>query len=377
MDFSVVVPTYNRRRDLLRTLAAYERQEPADLEFEVVAVDDGSGDGTAAALADLRPRRFSLRFETQDNAGPAKARNRALEMARGDLVLFTGDDIEPAPDLLRRHLETHRSHGDPALAVLGLTTWPEDGPLTATMRHIDGPGAQQFSYHYFEDGAEYDFRHLYTSNVSLTRRFLELEAGPFATVFPAAAFEDAEVGHRLAYHGLRILYRRDATAFHHHPYDAAGFYRRQERCGRMAALLFQRNPELKKWLAVREVEWRRLALLGMDPQDVPPLQRLADELDSWIRRAIRLATFYDPIDPPGIDGFLSPLFRLGYLDGLCAALLPEPAARRVLASFFAESIPDAAGSLEHHIAAAGVPGPVADLAALTSVPPFPGIPPGP
>ena len=66
------------------------------------------------------------------------------------------------------------------------------------MRHVDGPGAQQFSYHYMVDGAEYDFRHFYTSNVSLRRDLLDREPEGFSTEFPAAAFEDAELAYRLS-----------------------------------------------------------------------------------------------------------------------------------------------------------------------------------
>ena len=372
MKFSVLIPTYGRREDLLRTLDAYERQEPADLCFEVVVIDDGSSDGTAEALASWRSRRFPLRFASQQNAGPARARNHALEKARGELVLYTGDDIEPAPDLLAEHLAGHEARDDERVAVLGLTRWPDTWPtrwpdpraITATMEHVDGPGAQQFSYHYFKDGAEYDFRHLYTSNISLRRSLLDREPAGFATVFPAAAFEDAEFGHRLAFHGLRIIYRASAVAEHHHPYTAGGFYRRQVRCGEMGALLFAHHPELKKWLGLEELERRRLELLSVGAK----VDRRFDghRFDDLRRRAVRIAERFEASAAPGLDDFLRPLFHLGYVQGLATAHFGTEAGQRVTASIFFETLPTAAHRLRKRLVEAGWPRNFSDLEALAS-----------
>jgi GT2 family glycosyltransferase len=308
MRFSVVIPTFRRRPTLERVLDAWERQEPSDLPFEVVVVDDGSGDGTAELLAQVRPRRYRFRFASQENGGPARARNRALAMARGEIVLFTGDDIEPAPDLLAEHDRGHLASGDPRVAILGLTRWPQGGETTATMRHIDGPGAQQFSYHFFEDGAEYDFRHLYTSNVSVHRELLDQEPTGFSEDFPAAAFEDAEFGYRLALHGLRIRYRRAAVAYHHHPYDARGFFRRQWRCGEMAAVLYGKLPELRRHLDLGTLESARITLLHHHIEGEG--EGLPLPVEAVEERALRIATFYDPLPQDPIAPLLFSLFRL-------------------------------------------------------------------
>jgi glycosyltransferase involved in cell wall biosynthesis len=241
---SVVIPTYNRVDELRRTLDAFEDQRPTGLDFEIVVVDDGSTDGTGELLASWRSRRFRLRFDRQSNQGPARARNRALELAAGELVLFGGDDIEPDPGLLGAHIDEHARRGDPRAAVLGLTRWPEGAELTSTMRHIDGPGAQQFSYHVFSPGEEYDFRHFYTSNVSLRRALLAEEPEGFSTAFRWAAFEDAELAYRLSLRGMRIFYHPEAVAWHHHSYDARSFCLRQQRCGEMADVLIRIHPQL-------------------------------------------------------------------------------------------------------------------------------------
>ena len=87
-----------------------------------------------------------------------KTSNYGLAAAMGRWVLFTGDDIEPSPDLLEQHLAAHDSTPHDRWAVLGKISWPDDLELTSTMRHVDGVGAQQFSYHYMRDGEEYDYQ---------------------------------------------------------------------------------------------------------------------------------------------------------------------------------------------------------------------------
>src|SRR5262245_33928200 len=105
MSFSVVIPTYRRTQTLFPVLDALARQEQPP-EFEVVVVDDGSGDDTSDRLSDYRPA-YPFRFFTQDNGGPASARNRGVREARGSVVLFLGDDTVPEPPLLAVHGRAH------------------------------------------------------------------------------------------------------------------------------------------------------------------------------------------------------------------------------------------------------------------------------
>jgi len=361
--FSVVVPTCNRSDALALALDAWERQTPADLAFELVVVDDGSSDGTGELLAGHRNGRYRLSSCRQANAGPAAARNRALAMAEGEIVLFSGDDIVPEEDLLAEHRAGHELADDPFVAILGLTRWPEGLPLTATMRHIDGAGAQQFSYHYFRDGAEYDFRHFYTSNVSLRRALLELEPEGFRTDFPAAAFEDAELAYRLSMHGMIIRYRAAARANHHHHYDAASFFTRQRRCGAMAAVLYRLQPALKKWLDIRRLEWRRIDCLSSPPGQLE--LAVERELERWERRALNIALLYDRVPACDVvDALLHPLFEYGYLAGLADASFEPATARMVRSAELLRLLPQGVRELERRAAIAGVPVPHSDAEPL-------------
>ncbi len=361
---SVVIPTFNRRQALQLVLDGYEQQQPTDLSFELVVVDDGSTDDSQELLASVRPERYRLRVLRQSNAGPAAARNLALPEVEGDLVLFTGDDIEPHTRLLAEHVAGHEQDSDSGKAILGLTRWPEGVRLTATMRHVDGVGAQQFSYHYFVDGQEYDFRHFYTSNVSLRRRMLELEPEGFCTDFPAAAFEDAEFAYRLSMHGLRIRYRAAAVAFHHHRYQVDGFFGRQRRCGEMAAQLYDKHPALKKWLGIAPLERQRMEILAAGGPS-PMVAELARSLELWEGRVLGLAGWAEGVGGVSLDPLLHPLFEVGYVGGLADALFTAKDARTVRASEFLRLVPPGVRLFASQASNDGVPLPSVDVAALS------------
>lgn len=88
---SVIIPSYNRAALLGRALTSvFAQTRPCD---EIIVVDDGSTDATAALLHTLGPRSpVPLQVLMQDNLGAAAARNAGLERARGDLVAFLDAD---------------------------------------------------------------------------------------------------------------------------------------------------------------------------------------------------------------------------------------------------------------------------------------------
>lgn len=365
---SVLIPTFNRRALLERVLRAYDRQDLPAGRFEIVVVDDGSSDETSAFLRDWKPERYSMAFTSQKNGGPARARNAAIRMSSAPLVLFTGDDIVPAPSFVRRHLEAHARRPEQELVVLGLSVWPPDLRLTATMRHIDGVGAEQFSYQYLKPGEEYDFRHFYTSNISVKRALLDCEPTYFSTEFQKAAFEDIELAYRLSLHGMRILYDARPLGNHYHHYDARSFFRRQTGCGEMARLFYEKRPELRKWFGTPELEWARLEMLRDSPARRARIETVSAELSTWEERVLRIAGFFeDERDASLLDDFLLALFRYAYVKGLAEASYPGLPARRLCARLFLQLVGPACRSFSERMQSRGIPVPRADLQAILSM----------
>jgi GT2 family glycosyltransferase len=126
-DVTVVVPTYRRPELLPRIVAALEAQTLDRERFEVVVVDNGSGDATGEVLAELAST-TTLRLRPltiEVNEGPAKARNLGWRSATTPYVAFTDDDCVPVPGWLAAGVDALRA--DPSLGVVqGRTTKPDD-----------------------------------------------------------------------------------------------------------------------------------------------------------------------------------------------------------------------------------------------------------
>lgn len=101
---SVVVPVFNGERTLGRALESVVAQ--AHRPLEIVVVDDGSTDGTAAVVAAVAAAHpdVDVRLVAQDNAGPARARNRGIAEARGELLAFNDADDAWLPAKLAAQL---------------------------------------------------------------------------------------------------------------------------------------------------------------------------------------------------------------------------------------------------------------------------------
>ena len=125
---SVVMPLYNKEAVVGRALASIKAQTFRD--FEVIVVDDGSTDGSAAVVDETDDPR--IRLVRQDNAGPAAARNRGLEEARSDLVAFLDGDDEWLPTFLERGVETLRAEPRAATVSSGYFFFP-GGEATTEM----------------------------------------------------------------------------------------------------------------------------------------------------------------------------------------------------------------------------------------------------
>lgn len=110
MLVSVVVPCFNAARWLPRALDSLVAQDHRELE--VVAVDDGSTDATAAVLAAHAARDARIRVVTLPrNAGIVAALNRGLDEARGEFVARLDADDVAMPGRLRAQLEYLHAHG--------------------------------------------------------------------------------------------------------------------------------------------------------------------------------------------------------------------------------------------------------------------------
>ena len=98
MTVSIVFPVYNKSELLPTTLPSLLSQTYRD--FELIAVDDGSTDGSGDFLDRLAKTDSRVKVIRQPNAGVSAARNAALDRASGDYVVFADADDTVCPDWL-------------------------------------------------------------------------------------------------------------------------------------------------------------------------------------------------------------------------------------------------------------------------------------
>jgi glycosyltransferase involved in cell wall biosynthesis len=102
--FSVIIPVYNREQDILKALNSVINQTFGD--YEIVVVDDGSTDGTAAVLNCFKEKIEVIRH--RENLGVSAARNSAIKSASGQYIALLDSDDEWYPHKLAedfRYLE--------------------------------------------------------------------------------------------------------------------------------------------------------------------------------------------------------------------------------------------------------------------------------
>lgn len=236
---SIIIPTFNRSDALLQCLKHLELQT-CDA-FEVIVVDDGSPDTTPAVVqgfAEHSP--LHIVFKSQQNSGQSKARNLAIPLAKAPVTIMIGDDTWPRPDFVEKHINFHRQHPEENIAALGLTRWHETAQeVTPFMRWLEN--GFQFDYVNLLNGKQPDWRHFYTSNISvkteLIRRYPFDERLRF--------YEDLELGYRLSrLENLRIVFLPEAIADHVHPTDLGRTCKRAFEIGRYTPLMQQCCPDI-------------------------------------------------------------------------------------------------------------------------------------
>lgn len=252
MFFSVVIPTYNRADILAKTLEALFNQSVEKVDYEVIVVNDGSTDNTARVINQFKKKHRNLVYLKQKNQGQGMARNNAIKIARGKVVIMIGDDIIPTHDFLYEHQKFHYLYPEENSAVLGFTAWHPELKINAFMDWmVNGSsvfgkfGGHQFAYEKLHGKKLANYNFFYTSNISLKRSLLLRY--PFDSHFSSYGWEDIELGYRLEKQAkLKLYYNSWAIGYHHHHMEEQSLPGRMEAIGKSAWIIHKKYPELGK-----------------------------------------------------------------------------------------------------------------------------------
>jgi glycosyltransferase involved in cell wall biosynthesis len=116
-DVSVVVPTYNRRSILRRTLESLVAQRASAVRYEVLVVDNNSSDDTREMVEVFSREHPRIRYLFEPRQGVSHARNTGVAAARAPLLAFIDDDVEAGPTWVAAIKQAFDAH--PEIDCLG------------------------------------------------------------------------------------------------------------------------------------------------------------------------------------------------------------------------------------------------------------------
>ena len=203
---SVVIPLYNKEKQIAHTLQSVFNQTFQN--FEVVIVDDGSTDGSVAEVEKLSDSR--IRLIHQKNAGVAAARNRGIEEAKGDLIAFLDADDEWKPEYLATQYHLSQKYPDCNVFACNYEFRNMEGKVTPTIiRKLPFTGEDGILSNYFEV-ASCSHPPLWTSSIVVKKQAIQAIGG-----FPVGirSGEDLLTWARLAVNG-QIAYSKKVEAIY-------------------------------------------------------------------------------------------------------------------------------------------------------------------
>lgn len=274
LQYSIVVPTWNRRETLEVVLPSLLSLDFPPQAYEIILCDSGSTDGTGELVERLRgtldtPDR--LRLVVGPNRGRAGARNMGIREARGSIVLFTDADIIADPRLLAEHA---RLHAEGPCAVVGREVQVD------TLDEYEAVKARPTQGRTLHPDTRKTLSWLYflTGNASVPRQTL-LDVKSFDEEFTGYGHEDLELGYRLRRHGLTIRYNPNAVNYHWHPVSF------DEKCQKMKLAGFStvrfylkhRDARIKLLLGWNPLSVTMHRLVSVSPRVLAALERRSSD----------------------------------------------------------------------------------------------------
>ncbi|UCG85394.1 MAG: glycosyltransferase [Gemmatimonadota bacterium] len=233
---SVVIPARNSQPLIAGTVRAIFDQRVADVDVDVIVVDDGSTDETAAVARGAGARIVTIPAD-QTEGNPAAARNRGAAEATGDLVIFIDDDCTPAAGWLDAILS---AHGGGAACVGGSLALPPGLPPSARLDYYSG------WYHVHPKRPPGVVPNHPPGNISVDRALFSSTAG-FTELQPIAySHEELEWQAELRQRGVRIVFEPRAVAYHRNRPGLGNLLRRNYRWAH-SSIEIKAQTQIVRW----------------------------------------------------------------------------------------------------------------------------------
>jgi glycosyltransferase involved in cell wall biosynthesis len=241
MRATIQLCTYNRSALLERVLDACFEQTIAADAYEVVLVNDGSTDDTAAVIERARTRATCAFVAIdQPNSGLAKGRNTGIARASGEHIIFIDDDVLPLPTFVAEHMRSHDAHPNDIVrgGAINVESFDELPVPLWTIKDYSG-------------------NFFWTTNVSVPLATIR-EIGGFNESFSEYGWEDIDVGLRLRLRGVKATFNPKALVYHWKP---------RPRSGNVEKMVRQAQAQARTAVQLAKIHphWRTYLATGMNP----------------------------------------------------------------------------------------------------------------
>lgn len=210
---SIIIPTYNQRKDVLDCISSIYKQSYKNIE--IIVIDNASADNTADAIEKKFPKVILLR--NKSNEGVTGAANKGVKKATGDYVCFVDHDMILEGNYIKELvdvLESDKKIGE----VVGKILYDEDhGQIWAAGTAINLYTGQIF-FRGGKDRGQYDKAEeiqVTPANFMLRKSFID-RFGAYDPIY-IIGYEDTDLSFRVRKEGFKVLYVPDAVACHRIP----------------------------------------------------------------------------------------------------------------------------------------------------------------
>jgi len=199
---SVIIPVYDDTEALCQCLKALSRQTYPASRYEVIVVDNGSRQDLGPAVSVAAP---NVTFAEERKVGSNAARNKGLDLSRGEVIAFTDSDCVPEENWLVRGARALLGASNGGLVGGGIDVYPKS-PAAPTIEEIYDASTSLRQKFYIED------KHFASTANAFTFRSVLNHVGPFNEGLKSSG--DNELGNRIFKAGYTLCYAPDAVVKH-------------------------------------------------------------------------------------------------------------------------------------------------------------------
>jgi len=204
MKVSVVIPTYNCSRTIIKCANSLLNIDYPKSEMEIIFVDDGSTDNTKELLKQYAQKNNIIKFFEQTHKGPASARNIGINNASGDIIVFTDSDCIVPPDWIIKLVNKFNKD----IGAVGGSLKPFSLDTTSEI-------FEQYRRDSLYGHEEHIIDALPSCNLAVKKEVL-LKIKGFDESFKYPSSEDYDLCYRIRDAGYKILYDPSIAILHFH-----------------------------------------------------------------------------------------------------------------------------------------------------------------